>query len=128
MPSIIRRTSWRLPDSAATDEEVFFDRRDFLKAMGIGGLMAGGLSVPSFAEKTTTTSSLPLPAYARNPKFADVGRAMTEEYVATTFNNFWEFTYTKTVVHFTKDFKLDPYALAIDGLVEKPMTLDLEYI
>ena len=126
MHSIIRRPSWHLPDSAATDEEVFFNRRDFLKAMGIGGLMAGGLSVPSFAEETTPTSTLPLPAYARNPKCADAGRAMTEEYVATTFNNFWEFTYTKAVVHFAKDFKLDPYTLTIDGLVEKPLTLDLE--
>ena len=128
MLSFIRRPSWHLPDSAATDEDVFFNRRDFLKAMGIGGMMAGGLSVPSFAQETTAPSSLPLPEYARNPKFSDVGRAITEEYVGTTFNNFWEFTYNKAAVHFAKDFKLDPYTFTIDGLVEKPLVLGLEDI
>ncbi|MDK1020796.1 MAG: protein-methionine-sulfoxide reductase catalytic subunit MsrP [Candidatus Hydrogenedentes bacterium] len=128
MPSFIRRPSWYLPDSAATGEDVFFNRRDFLKAMGIGGMMAGGLSTPSFAQETAATSGLPLPEYARNPKFAHVGRALTEEYVGTTFNNFWEFAYTKAVVNIVKDFKLDPYTLTIDGLVEKPLTLGLEDI
>ena len=128
MPSIIRRPSWYLPDSAATDEDVFFNRRDFLKAMGIGGMMAGGLCAPSFAQEPTATASLPLPEYTRNPKFADVGRALTEEYVGTTFNNFWEFTYDKAVVHAVKDFNLDPYTLTIDGLVERPLKLDLEDI
>ena len=128
MPSFIRRPSWYLPDSAATGEDVFFNRRDFLKAMGIGGMMAGGRSTPSFAQETAATSGLPLPEYARNPKFAHVGRALTEEYVGTTFNNFWEFAYTKAVVNIVKDFKLDPYTLTIDGLVEKPLTLGLEDI
>ena len=128
MLSIIRRPSWYLPDSAATDEDVFFNRRDFLKAMGIGGMIAGGLCAPSFGQEPMATASLPLPAYARNPKFADVGRAMTEEYVGTTFNNFWEFAYNKGVVHAVQDFNLDPYTLTIDGLVEKPLTLGIEDI
>ena len=128
MPSFIRRPSWYLPDSAATGEDVFFNRSDFLKAMGIGGMMAGGRFTPSFAQETAATSGLPLPEYARNPKFAHVGRALTEEYVGTTFNNFWEFAYTKAVVNIVKDFKLDPYTLTIDGLVEKPLTLGLEDI
>lgn len=128
MPSIIHRPSWYLPDSAATDEDVFFNRRDFLKAMGIGGMMAGGIASPAFAQEARATSDLPLPPYARNPNFADVGRALTEEYVGTTFNNFWEFTYDKAVVYAAEDFNLDPYTLRIDGLVENPMILDLEDI
>ena len=103
MVSIIRRPTWHLPDNAATDENVFFNRREFLKAMGIGGMMAGGWVAPGFAEETVAAASLPLPKYGRNPKFADVGRALTEEYVGTTFNNFWEFTYNKSVVYAVED-------------------------
>jgi sulfoxide reductase catalytic subunit YedY len=128
MPSIIRRPPWHLPDSAATDEDVFFNRREFLKAMGIGGMMAGGFSLPSSAQEIKATASLPLRHYIRNPRFSDVGRPITEEFVGITFNNFWEFTYDKAVVRAVQDFNLDPYTLTIDGLVEKPLKLDLDDI
>ena len=128
MPSYIHRPSWYLPENVATDEEVFFNRRTFLKAAGIGGILAVGPSAASVAQEITPTSALAIPRYARNAKFADVGRALTEEYVGTTFNNFWEFTYNKNVVSVVQDFKLDPYTLTIDGLVEKPLTLGLEDI
>ena len=128
MPSFIRRPSWYLPESAATDESLFFDRRNFLKTIGAGVMLAGGLPSPAFAQEKTPAAELPLPTYARNPKFADVGRAMTEEYVGTTFNNFWEFAYDKAVVNVVENFNLDPYTLTIDGLVERPLTLGLEDI
>lgn len=128
MPADIQRPSWYLPDSAAIDEAVFFNRRAFLKAMGFGGLTAAGLSLPSAAQGPKPTAALPLPDFARNPEFADVGRALTHEHVGTTFNNFWEFTRGKNVHHYTKDFKIEPYTLVIDGLVEKPLTLGLEHI
>ena len=128
MPSFIQHPSWYLPDNAATDEAAFLNRRDFLKTLGIGGLMAGGLAAPSLAQGPTPTAELVLPEFVRNPRFADVGRAISEEYVGTTFNNFWEFTRGKNVHHFTKDFNLDPYTFTIDGLVEQPLTLGLEDI
>jgi sulfoxide reductase catalytic subunit YedY len=96
--------------------------------MGLGGLMAGGLSLPSLAQGPTPTAKLALPSHARNPEFADVGRAVTHEHVGTTFNNFWEFTKQKNVYHYTENFSLDPYTFRIDGLVEKPLTLGLDDI
>lgn len=128
MPAFIQHPSWHLPDSAATNEDLFFNRRDFLKAMGIGGMMIGGLSAESSAQENTPGSSLPLHEYTRNPKFADVGRPETEEYVGTKFSNFWEFTTKKSVAPIAKNFKLEPYTLTIDGLVDIPMTLGLEQI
>ncbi len=128
MPSYLRHPSWHLPDSAATDECLFLNRRQFLKTMGLSGLIAAGASSPSLAQGPTPTADMPLPEFARNPKFADVGRAITDEYVGTTFNNFWEFTKGKNVHDFAKDFHLDPYTFTIDGLVEKPLTLGLEDI
>lgn len=128
MPSFMNRPSWYLPDSAATSEDLFFGRRTFLKAMGIGGMMTAAPSAFGLEQTAKPTVTLPLPKYARNPKFADVGRPLTEEYVGTTFNNFWEFSFQKNVASVAKDFKLDPYTFTIDGLVEKPITLGLEDI
>ncbi len=128
MPSHINRPSWYLPDNAATDEHLFLNRRHFLKTLGISGLMVGGITSTSFAEEPTPAAKLPLPEFARNPKFADAKRAITEEHVGTTFNNFWEFTKAKNVHQYTKNFNLDPYTFTIDGLVEKPLTLGLEDI
>lgn len=96
--------------------------------MGIGGIMAGGISPLASAQARESPVKLPLPKYTRNPKFADVGRALTEEYVGTTFNNFWEFSYEKNVVYLAENFKLDPYTFTIDGLVNNPITLGLEDI
>jgi len=128
MLSQLKRPSWLLPETAATDEALFLDRRAFLKAVGIGGMIAGGLSGPSFAQGPMPTANLPLPKHMRNPKFANVGRAITDEHVGTTFNNFWEFTKAKNVYQYTENFKLDPYTFRIDGLVEKPLTLGLDDI
>ena len=37
----IIRPDWWLPESAATDESIYRNRRDILKALGIGSLGAG---------------------------------------------------------------------------------------
>jgi len=40
-PMLVKiRKSWELPDSAATDEAVFRDRRRLVKAMGLGSLVS----------------------------------------------------------------------------------------
>jgi sulfoxide reductase catalytic subunit YedY len=129
MFSIIKRPSWYLPDSAATSESAYLGRREFLQALAAGGLLAGTISGEATAlDEVRRTASIPLPKHARNPKFSDVGRSLTEEYVGTTFNNFWEFTYNKNVVQAAEGFDLDPYTFTIDGLVEKPITLGIEDI
>lgn len=143
MSGIVSRPDWYLPERAATDEDVFFGRREFLRTMGLGGMMVAGAGCGASETGTgggatsvlgpeliagpdmSVTSASLLPSYMRNPSFSDAGRALTEEHVGTTFNNFYEFTFGKNVASVIGDFKLDPYTLAIDGLVEKPMTLGL---
>ena len=61
-----------------------------------------------------------------NPNFT-VNRQMTDEVVAATYNNYYEFTLSKsTVWKRVEKFKTRPWEIEISGLVEKPMTLDVD--
>jgi len=65
----------------------------------------------------------------RNPDFADAGRELTGAREATRYTNFFEFDTDKRAVPFAaRGFVLDPYALVIDGLVERPGRFDLERV
>ena len=62
----------------------------------------------------------------KNNEFT-VKRRQTEEIVAATYNNFYEFTSSKsTVRRQVERFKTRPWEIEISGLVEKPMTLDVD--
>lgn len=129
----MRRRPWHLPDAAITDEAAYLSRRRFLKALGLGGLAAGGLSLGgrSLLEAARAQDELVMPALqaAKNDAFADAGRALTPEPLPYRHNNFYEFTTDKERVHLlARPFKLDPWSLEVDGLVERPGTLSLEQV
>lgn len=113
---------WELPESAATPEHVFMNRRKFLAgAAGIIG--AGAIGGGAFAQDADPTLDL-YPA-ARNEAFT-LDRAMTDEAVASNFNNFYEFGSSKRVAAAAQALKTRPWTVAIDGLVEEPMQLDVD--
>lgn len=128
-----RKPDWELPESALTDETAYLSRRRFLKALGLGGLAAtglayGGRALIDAAEAQDLPPLEPLSAELK-PSFADAGRALSEEKIATRYNNFYEFTTAKERVwYLARDFKLEPYTLELDGLVERPGKLSLEQI
>jgi sulfoxide reductase catalytic subunit YedY len=127
MAHIIQKPSWYLHENETTPEHIFRNRRAFLKTLGLGGMAVAGLSSPVWAQ--TPTASNPLPSYSRNPDFADAGRPVTTEELTTTFNNFYEFGFSKSApAHNAAGFNLDPYTLKIGGLVDKPTELDLDQI
>jgi sulfoxide reductase catalytic subunit YedY len=127
MTHILHKPSWQLHENQATPEHIFRNRRDFLKTLGMGSLAFAGLSSPAWGQTSTVT--IPLPSYSRNPDFADAGRPVTTEELTTTFNNFYEFGFSKSApAHNARGFSLDPYTLKIGGLVDKPTELDLDQI
>ena len=140
MANIIRRPGWYLPDSAATPEAVYRDRRRFLKQLGFAGAAAAGFPFAACAQEQTGSgdnSFIPapvqahgdLPAFETNPDFKDAGREITDKTWATNFNNFYEFGFNKSdPAKNAHGFALDPYTLEIDGLVEKPTKIGLEDI
>ena len=119
---IKRRHGWELPESAATPEAVFFNRRKLLVGLGAAGLGTSGLISavrPAWAE----TSDL-YPA-KRNPGFV-LDRDITAEKVVTSYNNFYEFGSHKHIASDAQKLKVAPWQIRIDGMVAKEMTIDAE--
>lgn len=118
---IIRRKGWEIPESRATPEAVFFNRRQFMGgAAGATVLLGAG---GARAEEDPSASLYPAPG---NPKFADAGRPVTAAEYSTTFNNFYEFGASKRIASQAAKLPIRPWTVAIDGEVEKPMTLGID--
>src|SRR6185437_4382328 len=53
-------------------------------------------------------------------------RPITPEKDSTTYNNFYEFGFDKSIWERAQALKLRPWTIKIDGLVEKPFTIDFD--
>jgi methionine sulfoxide reductase catalytic subunit len=111
-----------------TPEEVYLNRREFLKQ---GSLLVGAVGTSSlwpFAlEEAKAAGLYPAPA---NPNYQnpDSARGLTKPDLATSYNNFYEFSLEKDGVKpLAEKWKIpNPWKVAIGGLVEKPQTLTLD--
>jgi sulfoxide reductase catalytic subunit YedY len=117
---IIRRPDWALPESAATPEPVYADRRAILKAMGFG---AGMATVPGLARAMGPTPPDWPGGAATNPSYADAGRPLTEEEIAARYNNFYEFGSHKQIYDAAQALETEGWTISVDGLVEEPFTI-----
>jgi methionine sulfoxide reductase catalytic subunit len=121
---IRKRRGWELPEGAATDEALFRDRRRLLKGIAAGPILAAGLgSLPAFGAEADPSAGL-YPA-KRNAKYV-LDRPLTDEKYPTTYNNFYEFGTDKSIWQQAQALKVRPWTIKIDGMVEKPMTLDID--
>ncbi|MFP6616221.1 MAG: protein-methionine-sulfoxide reductase catalytic subunit MsrP [Candidatus Hydrogenedentota bacterium] len=127
MPAMHVRPDWWIPESEATPEGVFLDRRRFLRTLGFGGVMLAGLT--TCKAEAVAKNLPPLPEFTKNPDFASAGRAVTKENLVQSFNNSYEFGFGKTdPIENAQNFSLDPYNLTLDGMCENPMEVDLDRI
>ena len=126
------KRGWELPDSAATPEAVFRDRRRLIKGLAAGpilaslpaGLLAAGGEAwaASKAEVDPTADLYPV---QRNMRYR-VDRPITDEKHATTYNNYYEFNSSKDVVEQAQRLSIRPWQIKIDGMVEKPITIGFD--
>ena len=124
MPNVIVRPGWFLPEKLATPEAVYRNRRKFLKELGFSG--AGVLLASANVHAADGTGKAGYP-YPRNPQFNGEGLRITDEEYATGYNNFYEFTTSKTrVKRLTDRFVISPWELEIGGLVEKPLKTNVD--
>jgi len=123
---IRNRRGWELPESAATPESVFLNRRALLKGMGLGaiGLSALGLSGQVQAEDELIPTADMYPA-APNLRYR-VERDITEEDVNLTYNNFYEFGSHKRIYRDAQDLKVRPWTVTVDGMVKEAKTWDVD--
>jgi len=124
------RKGWELPESAATDERLFRDRRRIVQSMGLGSiLLAGGAAaLPGRALAAATDGGDPsagLYPVARNDTYK-LDRPLTDEKYVLTYNNFYEFGSHKRIADEAQALKIRPWQVRIDGMVEKERTVDID--
>jgi methionine sulfoxide reductase catalytic subunit len=119
------KRGWELPESAATDEAVFRDRRRLLKGLAAGPILVSGAAGFSSRAAAETDPSAGLYPARRNDRYA-LDRPITAEKDSTTYNNFYEFGFDKSIWERAQALKIRPWTIKIDGLVEKPFTIDFD--
>lgn len=124
------RKGWRLPESAATDETLFRDRRRVVKSMGLGSILlaGGGATLSGQALAMAAEGGDPsasLYPVSRNDSYT-LDRPLTEEKHVLTYNNFYEFGSHKRISREAQALKIRPWQVRIDGLVEKERTVDID--
>ncbi|GAA0851941.1 protein-methionine-sulfoxide reductase catalytic subunit MsrP [Aliiglaciecola litoralis] len=119
-----------ISENQVTDQQVYQDRRRILKSMGFVGASAL-LTSPSshainwFSNQDDDFTTKPL-TFSKADRFS-TDETPTPKQKVTTHNNFYEFGTDKSdPVNNAQDFKVDPWTLTIDGLVENPITLGYE--
>jgi sulfoxide reductase catalytic subunit YedY len=118
--------------SEITPKELYFSRRDFLKAMGIvtaGSLLAA--CAPRLPEATAVpqsqTEATPNQVPTAVGRTDELGDPLNTYEQITNYNNFYEFSTSKeAVAPLAKNFKTSPWTVEVDGLVNKPNTYTVE--
>ena len=122
---------WEISERFAIPERVYLNRREFLKQLGAGG---AGLIFGCASESGKNSRKLTVPRESglsvnvypakRNLKFS-LDRPLTDEKVAGSYNNFYEFTKAKDQVRYLVNrFKVRPWSVEVKGLVENPGVFD----
>ena len=122
---IKQRRSWELPESAATSESVYMNRREWLKAAGFAGLGLATSGLIGGGMASTAMAAIGGYPFPRNENYV-LDRAITDEEDATTYTNFYEFGSSKNIWKKTRKMQADPWAVTIDGMVEQELTMDAE--
>ena len=146
---IRNRPSWALAERLVTPEHVYSNRREFLAAIGVtSGLAASFASEPetmlgAVAGATAQQTAAGRPDWLEIPDWpaadlypaaantsylpAAAGRPISDEGIAASYNNFYEFTVDKDRVRDRVDrFETRPWTIEVDGLVDKPGVFDVD--
>ena len=134
MSHIIIPKPWKISDKDITPENIYLNRRDFVKGMGLltmySTLMASGCSSgnetsnphPEINLTATEKEIYPAP---RN-KNITIDRRPTDENVAASYNNFYEFSSEKDEPKIlAQKLNTRPWTIEVRGLVQKPKIFDI---
>lgn len=119
--------------SEFTARSSYLGRRALLKQMALG---AAGASIASWAARDGLAQAAsvprpgklaPLSAMKSGVPGASTVEALTSYQNASTYNNFYEFGTEKTdPARLADKLKTKPWTVAVEGLVNKPQTFDLD--
>ncbi|MGE0062005.1 MAG: protein-methionine-sulfoxide reductase catalytic subunit MsrP [Xanthobacteraceae bacterium] len=124
--NVIHRRGWNMPESQATPEHLFFNRRDFLIG-GATAIAASSFAAPASAQRVADAKDPTADLYpAKRNEMFTLDRPVTDEKLNGNFNNFYEFGMQKTIAEAAQALPIRPWTVKIDGMVEKEQTLDID--
>jgi sulfoxide reductase catalytic subunit YedY len=117
--------------SEITDERLFLNRRNFVRA----AIVTGSVATTSFLYRRFATPA-PMPqqvaANIEGVKTSDaipppLNEAQTPYEKITNYNNYYEFSTDKEdVARLARDFQTRPWTVSVEGLVQKPKVFDID--
>jgi methionine sulfoxide reductase catalytic subunit len=122
---VIHRRGWEIPESLATPERLFLDRRAFVAASGATALALWTKSAAAQRVADLPDPTLDLYPARRNEKFV-LDRPITDEKLNTNYNNFYEFGTSKYIAKAAQALKLRPWTVKIDGMVEREQEIGID--
>lgn len=119
----MRFTPDLIPSSEITPKAIFDERRKWIQAAAAGAF--GAALVPWFSRNALAAPSQKLNV-TPNPVYLP-SDALTSYKDVTTYNNFYEFGTDKSdPSDYAASLKTRPWTVSIEGLVKKPITLDID--
>ncbi|HMB48890.1 MAG TPA: protein-methionine-sulfoxide reductase catalytic subunit MsrP [Afifellaceae bacterium] len=122
---IKRQRGFDLPESSATAESLFLERRSLLKAAGFGALSAGAGLLMGRAHAADGDPTADLYPVKRNEAYK-LQRPLTDEKLTSTYNNFYEFGSHKQISKRAQDLPTRPWTVMFDGMVEEKREVDID--
>lgn len=121
------KPTWEIPESEATPEADFLNRRELCKTIAAGSILAAG-SVPLIGAGTASAAAPADPSAglypAKRNEAYTLDREITPEKIATTYNNFYEFGSHKNIWKAAQKLETRPWTVTIDGMVEKEQKVE----
>jgi len=120
---------WELPEAMATVEAVFTDRRNLMKGIAAGSILAAsGAVIPGHVAQAAAENEDPsahLYPLKRNDNYK-LDREVTPADVNAKYNNFYEFGSHKEIWQAAQKLPIRPWMVTIDGEVEKKIEIGVD--
>lgn len=116
----------KILESEITPQEVFENRRDFIKLAAASsiGMGAAGACLSEWTMRKAFAQNSKLTTVP-NPSFSTLEKKTSYEDV-TSYNNFYEFGMDKGDPKiYSKSLQTSPWKVSVEGLVNKPRTFDI---
>src|ERR1700733_11362143 len=112
-----------IPENQVTDEQTYFNRRNFLRAGILAGSVAATASVYRLLNPAPNARRLASGFPTSRPSSAGayaISDPVSSYEAITSYNNFYEFSTDKgSVAEAAKDFVSRPWTVAVGGLCAK---------
>jgi sulfoxide reductase catalytic subunit YedY len=113
----------KIDPSEITPRRLYLSRRQFIGAAG--ATIAGAMALAACQGSLPTVGTVP-PSYT-GPSTDELGDPLTSYEDITNYNNYYEFTTSKTAVaDLVTGFPISPWTIEVSGLVNNPKTYTIE--